>query len=507
MFRPQVTGRTGANSTSSRTNISGGTNDVTSSTTIREIRSRTAGSTAIASPTTKSLLANRRQAISMERLNSVSNSPSSSVTASSNSRDKDKSSPSNGSNNSINGSTGSSPSRNSGGLNRTASRVSRFRSAKAVFERLSSSNQNTSNVTSQKVGTFDKPRGTVANRYASTAAAKATIGASTSMRSRLPASSLARSHDSGRSASNLEINRSAPSNLPSLPQPKPQPRIVGSSRVTTSVNSKSKTAQLNHSNDSEPKVVNKTTAQLVKPPPKDLIDKIVLEIASENTNKSDDINCTIQDLSNCDISGIPDTLDFDRCFQDVEMMTEEEARKLLSRQSTESTASSSRLNIADTSVPSPNTTLGENSDCKADPESMIADEECRDKFEKENVESLNETAKTKLASTTETLVEPSATKSKVRFSEAPVKVYETHAVEDYDRRNDDIDPVAASAEYEIEKFKEREGIKDSDTDNINELPRSDAIQIVSNSDIHAGILHTPHNDLPHRVESHGSSGK
>ncbi|XP_060604965.1 neurabin-1-like isoform X4 [Ruditapes philippinarum] len=44
---------------------------------------------------------------------------------------------------------------------------------------------------------------------------------------------------------------------------------------------------------------------------------------------------------------------------------------------------------------------------------------------------------------------------KIKFSRAPIRVFMTYSTDDYDRRNEDVDPVAASAEYELEKRVER----------------------------------------------------
>ena len=53
------------------------------------------------------------------------------------------------------------------------------------------------------------------------------------------------------------------------------------------------------------------------------------------------------------------------------------------------------------------------------------------------------------------MVDTNNTYLRIKFSREPIKQFSTYSVEDYDRRNEELDPVAASAEYELEKRVER----------------------------------------------------
>lgn len=465
--------------------------------TIREIRSRTTTASGGSTEARQLRVMNRRQAMSMERLNGHSGAAAATTTTGGTSSaashsmnninnlansDKERGGSSiSGSSNSINGSTASSPSRGSsassqGGLNRTASRVSRFRSAKAVFERLSSASSGVAASSSDRPSVSERPKGTVASRYAAAAAARGVAGQqslnnsnnNSSPRSRMNNKSPLRSQDHNARGSTFVSGSKSyiATSKHELNQPKPHPRVIATTTRRTMItaiqptqankNSRNSNA-LSTSNDSKSQATNPSVSP--KPPPKDLIDKIVFEIARD-ANKEHDADCTIQDLSNCDISGIPETLDFDKCFQDVEMMTEEEARKLLSRKSVSPATSNfsassdvQQVNVANepTSESSAQNTQAQDAGSKDIDMAPVVSPDT-------STSNSNKSSDSPVPSSCQ------ASKFKVRFSDEPVTVYDTHAASDYDRRNDDIDPVAASAEYEIEKSKEREGIRDSDED-------------------------------------------
>lgn len=207
-----------------------------------------------------------------------------------------------------------------------------------------------------------------------------------------------------------------------------------------------------------------------------LLDKIMEQISDDALPLSD-LNC-------CDTSGIPEDVNLDECLNSAGVVTDEEAQRLLNHDNwmmeSNNSKDSNHVNSngklynehTNATIINEDPVETEDNDNKEkliyidnipfyvreDGEIYMEAPGIPSEEEEEFSLTIPSMPTDQYDLETGEILPKCKQNRKVRFSSDPIKVFMTYSAEEYDRRNEEFDPIVASAEYELEKRIEKMNI-------------------------------------------------